>query len=88
MQVNHTNSSANALEIGLQGFQDAQSRVNQAAHEIASQEVTNSSENSIDQKGLVNSLVDLKVAEFDAKANVKVIQTANDLVGSLLDIRA
>ena len=88
MQVNHTNSSANALEIGLQGFQDAQSRVNQAAHEIASQEVTNSSENSIDQKGLVNSLVDLKVAELDAKANVKVIQTANDLVGSLLDIRA
>ena len=88
MQVNQSHSAGNALDIAQKGFQDAQSRVNQAAHEIASQEVTNSSENSIDQNSLVNSLVDLKVAELDAKANAKVIQTADDLVGSLLDIRA
>lgn len=82
------NLTNNALNIGLQGFQDAQSRVNDAAHNIASQKVTDSSENSINQNDLATSLVDLKVAELDAKANVKVIQTASELVGSLLDIRA
>ncbi len=77
-----------ALDIGVQGFQDAQSRASNAAHNIASQSVKNSGSDSIDQKDLITSLVDLKVAELDAKANVKVIQTASDLIGSLLDIRA
>ena len=80
MQIN------NILNTGVQGFQDASARANQAAQDIASQNVTNASENSIDQTDLTSSLVDLKVAEFDAKANLKVIQTASDLVGSLLDI--
>lgn len=82
MQVN------SALNTGLQGFQEAQSRVNQAAHEIASQTVTDSTTDSIDSKDLTTSLVELKVAENDAKANVKVIQTASDLLGTLLDVKA
>ncbi|MFT6733699.1 MAG: hypothetical protein ACJAS9_001889 [Polaribacter sp.] len=94
MQVDYVNNSA--LNIGLKGFQDAQSRVVVAAQEIASQSVRDSSSSSnvsgdsilINQKDLTTSLVDLKVAELDAKANVKVIQTASDLIGSLLDIRA
>ena len=88
MQVNQSNSSANAIDIAHKGFQEAQSRVNNSAHEIASHKSSNSSVNSINQTDLVNSLVNLKVAELDAKANAKVIQTANELVGTLLDIRA
>jgi len=98
MPINNVQSNLqnNALNIGLQGFQDAQSRVAAAAQEIASHSVkdpsitANSSSNStsINQNDLTTSLVDLKVAELDAKANVKVIQTASDLIGSLLDIRA
>ena len=82
MQVN------SALNTGLQGFQDAQSRVNQAAQEIASLSVTDSTKDSIDTKDLTSSLVDLKVAENDAKANAKVIQTASDVLGTLLDVTA
>jgi len=82
MQVN------NLISSGVQGFQDATSRANEAAQEIASQVVNDSSEDSVDQKDLVNSLVDLKVAEIDAQANAKVLQTASDLVGSLLDVTA
>ena len=86
MQIN--NVQGNALNIGLKGYQNAQSRVNDAAQQIASQSVTDSSSSSINQTDLTTSLVDLKVAELDAKANVKVIQTASELIGSLLDIRA
>ena len=102
MPINNiqSNSQNNVLNIGLQGFQDAQSRVAVAAQEIASQTVTDSSitpnstlnsplnSTSINQNDLTTSLVDLKVAELDAKANIKVIQTATDLIGTLLDIRA
>jgi len=80
MQVN------SALNTGLQGFQEAQSRLNQAALDIASQSVQDSSKESIDVNDLATSLVELKVAENDAKANVKVIQTASDVLGTLLDI--
>jgi len=81
MQVN------SALNTGLQGFQEAQSRLSQAAQEIASQSVKDSTEDSIDTNDLTSSLVDLKVAEIDAKANAKVIQTASDVLGTLLDIK-
>lgn len=82
MQVN------SALNTALQGFQEAESRINQAAHDIASQTVTDSSVDGIDSKDLTTSLVELKVAEYDARANAKVIQTASDLLGTLLDIEA
>jgi len=76
-----------ALNIGLQGFQEAQSRVTQTAQDIASQTVGDSTTDSINTQDLTSSLVDLKVAEHDAKANAKVIQTASDVLGTLLDIK-
>ena len=82
MQVN------SALNTAVQGFQEAQSRVNQAAQDIASQTVTDSTEDGIDTKDLTTSLVELKVAEHDAQANAKVIQTASDVLGTLLDVEA
>ena len=78
----------NILNIGVQGFQQATNRAQEAAHNIASQSVTNAADQGIDQADLTQSLVDLKVAEINAKANVKVIETASDLVGSLLDVKA
>jgi len=75
-----------ALHIGLQGFQEAQSRVTQAAQDIASQSVSDSSVESINTQDLTRSLVELKVAEHDAKANANVIQTASDVLGTILDI--
>lgn len=78
----------NILNTGIQGFQQATQRVSQAAQDIASQSVTDASQESIDVNDLTSSLVDLKAAEFDALANVRVIETASDLVGTLLDVTA
>lgn len=82
MQINNT------LNTAVQGFQEASARAGQAAQNIAAQNVDDARVESIDQEGLTRSLVDLKVAELDAQANAKVIQTASDLVGSLLDVTA
>ena len=34
------------------------------------------------------ALVNLKVEEFNAKANVNTIQTADEVLGTLIDIKA
>jgi len=75
-----------ALNIGVQGFQNAQNRANQAAQDIASLSVSDVSSEGIDNNNLISSLVDLNVAELDAQANAKVIETAADVLGTLLDI--
>lgn len=80
--------SGSALSIGLQGFQAAQTRANEAAQNIASQSITDASTESINTNDLVTSLVDLKAAEIDAQANAKVVETASDILGTLLDIEA
>jgi len=79
--------SVDSLNIGVQGFQNAQLRAQEASLSIASQSIKDASIESIDQKDLVTSLVDLKSAEIDAQANAKVIQTASDILGTLLDIK-
>ncbi|TQV72946.1 flagellar biosynthesis protein FlgE [Aliikangiella marina] len=76
------------LNTGVQGFQDAASRANKAAQEIASQSVEDASQAGINQQDLTSSIVDLKVAEIDARASVEIIETASDLVGTLLDVKA
>ncbi len=76
------------LNTGIQGFQQATERANQAAQDIAGQQVTDSKVDSVNSKDLTTSIVELKQAEIGAKANAKVIQTASDVVGSLLDVTA
>lgn len=74
------------LNTGIQGFQQATQRASQAAQEIASQSVTDATQDSLEVNDLTSSLVDLKAAELDALANGRVIETASDLIGTLLDI--
>ncbi len=81
MQIN------DALNIGVQGFQNAQSRATEAATEIASQSVAKTPDQLQQNDQLITSLVELKTAEIDANANAKVIQTASDILGSIIDIK-
>ncbi len=69
------------LSAALGGFQNAVNRAGEAAQEIASA--------SAKQEGtqdLIKPLVELKVAERDAQANAKVIETENKILGSIIDI--
>lgn len=93
-----------AFSSGLQGFQKAQDDASQAAASIAanisispedfgvgqeSKEAT-ISQNTVsgDLSNINQSIVDLKVAEFQARASANVIKTADSVLGTLLDVRA
>ena len=93
-----------AFSSGLQGFQKAKVDANQAAASIAANlsispedfgvgqesNAATISQNTVsgDLSNLNQSIVDLKVAEFQAKASANVIKTADEMLGTLLDVSA
>jgi hypothetical protein len=86
-----------AFNSGVQGLQRSTEAADQAAADIAAetsaaQEADAVSEAPVrsEQKvpDLNQSIVDLKVAEHQAKASTEVIKTADDSLGTLLDVTA
>ena len=68
-----------AFNSGVQGFQRAE--------QIASNQIARLNTPSGDQVQVTDELVNLKVAEQQAGASAKVVQTASDMMGTLIDIR-
>ncbi|MFT6207766.1 MAG: hypothetical protein ACJA0T_001680 [Colwellia sp.] len=54
----------------------------------ASPDTASKNASSAELPDLTKAVVDLKVAEFQAKASADVIQTADETLGTLLDVRA
>lgn len=89
-----------AYSSGLEGFQIARSSAEQAAADIVANTAVNADQtsevntevNSASSTSKVpdlnQSIVDLKVAEYQAKASTEVIQSADDSLGTLLDVTA
>jgi len=91
-----------AFNSGVQGLQQAAETANKAAANIV-EETTAQETNAVQEADAANetptnnqqqvpdlnqSLVDLKVAEFQAKASTEVIKSADDSLGTLLDVTA
>ena len=68
---------------GIQSFLQAQQRLATSAEEIASASVAESGPQS-----LVEPLIDLRVAEQQALASAKIIETEQTIIGALLDVTA
>ncbi len=88
-----------AFNSGLAGFQDASAQLSNASSRIAQAGIAEigMTENmrpleshSLSAErtpiSLTTELVNLKVAEFQATASAKVITTADDALGSLIDV--
>ena len=91
-----------AFNSGLQGFLQAQQKTNEAATNIVEStafsaedfrlgqqpnaDVTEPNKNTDNLPNLTQSIVDLKVAEFQAKASAQVIKSADDALGNILDV--
>ena len=88
-----------AFNSGLTGFQSASNQVSEASSRIAHAGSVEIAGNNSDLTGKVTSsaqrepisitteLVNLKVAEFQAKSSAKVITTADDMLGTLINTR-
>jgi hypothetical protein len=75
---------SSTLAVGLQGVQNGIGIANQAAADIARAGTEGADLNVAD---LATSLVELKVGEQLAKASAAVVRSADEMLGSLIDIR-
>lgn len=96
--------SANAFRSGLNGIQSGQRRADQAAADIASNTVNPAQQatqtppqNQVNPSSqiaersrpdLTESLVTLRAAENEVRANARVVDTADEVLGTLIDTRA
>lgn len=71
-----------AMTTGVQGFQRAEQLADRASDQIARLNTP-----AGERVELPEELVNLKVAEQQAGGSAKVIQTASDMMGTLIDIR-
>lgn len=71
----------------VQGIQKNFTSMRKAADEIASATRLNKTE-STSGADLARSLVQLKQAQTNTAANVKTLKTADQMIGTLLDVRA
>lgn len=86
-----------AFNSGVQGFQKATEEASQAAANIVAETSISRDDSIVSQTSANNekqipdlnqSIVDLKVAEFQAKSSVQVIKTADEVLGTLVDVTA
>lgn len=75
--------SGNAFSAGLASVQTGQRRVDQAGSDIASTGARTASSDA-----LSDHLLDLRRGQHEVEAGAKVIQAADETLGTLLDIRA
>lgn len=96
--------SANAFNSGISSIQAGQRRVDQAAAEIAGSAVAATSQaaqtpapNQVDpapdaaghgRADLSESLVALRVGQHEAQAGARVVRTADEVLGTLIDTKA
>ncbi|MEQ6884311.1 flagellar biosynthesis protein FlgE [Salicola sp. Rm-C-2C1-2] len=87
---------SNSLSIGVNGVQDAQRGMQDAANRIARsgttetppQEAAAPSGANAGEDSLAGSILDLKANQRNAEASLEVVRTADEMVGTLLDERA
>lgn len=86
-----------AFSSGIQGLKAAEEKSTQAAtsiaeHTIATEEAKQQEEpvaepEKLNSDNLTESAVNLKVAEFQNSASAEVVKTADESLGTLLDVR-
>ncbi|MBV1872631.1 MAG: hypothetical protein KUG83_08810, partial [Gammaproteobacteria bacterium] len=69
---------------GLSGIRNSMRNIQNVAHAVATQNTEEKPENMND---LASSMVDLKTSALHAKASLKVIETGNDIMKSIIDIK-
>ncbi len=85
-----------AFSSGLQGVQQANQDLRKTAFDIARSDTQTAGEINVatgfssqnqSLPDLSESVVELKVAEYQAKSSVNVIRSADEALGTILDIR-
>lgn len=93
----NVNANHNAVGSAVGLFQSAQHKLDEAAHDIATlpvktEEAGSADFNSADTfppvRQLTESLMQLREAEHEAAAAANIMKTEDEIIGTLLDIKA
>ncbi len=79
---------SNMLATGVQGVQDGLAGMDNAARKIARGGTDGPQGSAGTSSGLVEPMVDLKLYQRSVEASAQVVKTADETLGSLLDIMA
>jgi len=77
-----------AFSSGLYGLNQASQQITESSEKIANQPVNseNTESSRYDSQPVTAELINMKLAEIQAQASTKVITTADEMVGSLIDV--
>ena len=78
---------SNTLAVGIQGIQDGMVGMENAARKIARGGVYGP-QGTAGAGSLIEPIVDLKIYERSVEASAQVVKTADETLGTLLDIMA
>lgn len=78
----------NTLVVGIQGIQDGMVGMENAARKIARAGADGPQGTAEGAGSLVEPIVDLKIYERSVEASAQVVKTADETLGTLLDIMA
>jgi hypothetical protein len=78
-------STISAMNLGVQGINKGMDGLRQNAQHIAS---ANIPEQASSLNDIAGPLVDMKLNKLEVEMSAKVVQTASDMIGTLLDIKA
>lgn len=78
----------NTLGIGIQGIQDGMMGMENAARKIARGGADGPQGTADGSSSLIEPIVDLKLYERSLEASAQVVKTADETLGTLLDIKA
>ena len=79
-------SSNGGLYYGQLGLQRSQQSLDQASTKVAEASTGRTSDGA--REAIQSGLIDAKTSEINAKANARVIDTSNEMLGTLIDIKA
>ena len=92
-----SNNLSSAFNSGLQGLQSASESITESSVNIARAETEREIERAeptpetqeaqSPPERVTNELVNLRVEQFNAQANTRSIQTADEVLGTLIDVR-
>ena len=83
MQIN-----SSLLSAGLGAYQAGQQRVDQASLAVAAQNLPDNSQAVADTLDLTEQLVQMKVGKHQAMAGARLLQTADEVLGTLVNTKA
>ena len=97
-----TNNMNSAFSAGVQGLNNASNSMSESASNIARAQIDNGNGDLANQASLyslnelaseqapvnlTNELINSRVQQFNAQSSIRTIQTADEVLGTLIDVR-